>query len=391
MNVSAKRRIDYYLGGILVALLKPIAMLMGLVLRRAHELRPHRSLVVLKFQGGGSLLIAAPAMLGIRAQYPDMRYTLVTTRSLTEFGESVNVFDTIICVDDRDVARLLTSGVAALWKCRGADTVIDLEVYSRLSGIFALLTCARNRIGFYLEATFWRRGIYTHLLFFNRFTGVYFFYNQLAHLLGAQPASREITAEAVASRLSARSRSETTIVAIGPGCSDLAPERRLPVDGWLHFLVPFLDVYPHVDLVFLGGPADRPLAAEIIARLVRSRESVVCVNQCGELSLKESLAILRTAKRYFGIDSALLHFARVFAVPSTSFWGPVMPAQLLTPWEDVEDDCHYTQLPCSPCVHIAETPPCRGNNVCMRCLYDVEFAARRSDWLTKHAPWNGSQ
>src|SRR5437870_11602718 len=83
-------------------------------------------------------------------------------------------------------ARILC---ALIW--RRADTIVDLEVYSQLTTVFSLLTLARNRIGFYIASTYWRRNVLTHLVFFNRARGVFHFYSAAALLLGAQPASRE--------------------------------------------------------------------------------------------------------------------------------------------------------------------------------------------------------
>jgi ADP-heptose:LPS heptosyltransferase len=70
------------------------------------------------------------------------------------------------------------------------------------------------------------------------------------------------------------------------------------------------------------------------------------------------------------IDSALLHFARLLGIPTISFWGPTDPASRLRVSEFNRDEIHYHKLPCSPCVHVAQEPPCRGDNLCMRFAVD---------------------
>ncbi|GAM08922.1 hypothetical protein OR1_01196 [Geobacter sp. OR-1] len=185
MNLRYKKRIDYLLGGALIALFKLPTMFLGAILRRDHAPVLHKDVCFIKMQGGGSLVIAFPALLGLRRRYPECRFRLVCTSSVRPFAACLGIFDEILTVDDRSPFHLFTSGVSTLVKNFKVDTVIDLEVYSRLTTVFGLLTCARNRIGFYLENTFWRQHICSHLIFFNRYSGSFYFYEAIAHLLDA--------------------------------------------------------------------------------------------------------------------------------------------------------------------------------------------------------------
>ena len=63
------------------------------------------------------------------------------------------------------------------------DTIINLELYSRLSTIFSLLTCARNRIAFHKDDFFWREHVETHHVYFNLYSGSYYFYDRIIKLL----------------------------------------------------------------------------------------------------------------------------------------------------------------------------------------------------------------
>ena len=183
MDIHRKKRIDLLFGSLLTMLLRPIAYALGAVLRRNHAAVPPRNVTVLKLLGGGSLIVALPSLLGIRNRNPHMRMRLVTTSGLRPFAELIGIFDEIVMIDDSGLWRLAVTATRALVVCWQADTILDLEVYSRLSSVFMLLACARNRIGFYTESTFWRVGLTTHLIFFNRSAGVFVFYDQLARLL----------------------------------------------------------------------------------------------------------------------------------------------------------------------------------------------------------------
>src|SRR5262249_42483447 len=89
-------------------------------------------------------------------------------------------------------------------------------------------------------------------------------------------------------------------------------------------------------------------------------------NLCGQLTLPESFEVLAHAVRFFGIDSALVHAARALGVPSVAFFRPTDPATLPQPIEGYTETVHYRPPICSPCLHVAQTPPCKGDNVCMR-------------------------
>ena len=49
----------------------------------------------------------------------------------------------------------------------GIDLYFDLEVYSAASSCLSLLSLARNRFGLYRHSAGFKRGLFTHLLYFN--------------------------------------------------------------------------------------------------------------------------------------------------------------------------------------------------------------------------------
>ena len=96
----------------------------------------------------------------------------------------MGVFDEYRIIDDRSALGLLGSALRVLGQTLRADCIVDLEVHSRLTTVFTTLTLARNRISFWLEDIFWRRGLASHLVFFNRSSGSYHFYDRIGDLFG---------------------------------------------------------------------------------------------------------------------------------------------------------------------------------------------------------------
>src|SRR4051812_24894074 len=114
MDVRTQRKVDNYVGRLGIAVLRPAAMLLGMVLRRDHELRVGKEVVWVKMLGGGSLLLAMPTMLGFRRANPSTRMVLITTPAVKPFAELIGVFDEYRIIDNRGSLRLLSSGLRAL-------------------------------------------------------------------------------------------------------------------------------------------------------------------------------------------------------------------------------------------------------------------------------------
>lgn len=380
MTVADKQRVDRILGPWLVVLLRPLAQLAGKLLGRDHSSAPRGEIVFIKLLGGGSLLIALPALLGVRRRYPNLSLTLVCGSPVAPFARLIGIFDRMEVMNDRRGAFALLASAARILcglVLRRVDTIVDLEVYSQLTTVFSLLTLARNRIGFYVASTYWRRNVLTHLVFFNRARGVFHFYAATAQLLGAQPAPRDEVRQHLLERIG-RAQAARDYVAVGGGCSDFASVRLLPVPEWREFARTHQHEISASHWIFLGAASDAQTSEEIAAAVRESVPNFSYENKCGELSLEESFVSIAGARQFIGIDSSLLHAARALAVPTLSFFGPTDPATLLEPINSSVDLVYYRPPICSPCLHVTQTPPCKGLNVCM------ELFTRQTVPLT---PW----
>jgi ADP-heptose:LPS heptosyltransferase len=346
-------------------------MLLGALLRRNHDLQVGREVVWIKMLGGGSLILAMPMLLGFRHAYPRTRMVLITTNAVKPFADLLGVFDEYRIIDQRSALRLVGSALSAWARTLFADCIIDLEVHSRLTTVFTTLTMARNRVSFWLEDIFWRQGLASHLVFFNRSSGSYHFYDRIGELFGVEVASREECREmlAAAARIDRSAATVRTQVAIGFACSGLGQERMLDAKQWVRVF--HQNARSELQtFVFLGGPEDRKTADDIIAAVHAAFPTLELRNACGELALRESVGMLFQSREFWGIDSSLLHLARIVGLRCVSYWGPTDPStRLRTTWT-IDETTHYRKIACSPCVHTSEEPPCRGDNRCIQGLID---------------------
>lgn len=376
MNVRTQRKLDNYIGRLGIAALRPAAMFLGLILRRDHTLTVDDEIVWVKMLGGGSLLLAMPMLLGLRRAHPGVKMVLITTPGVAPFARVMGVFDEYRIIDDRGVFALLRSALSVLGRTLRADCIVDLEVHSRLTTVFTTLTLARNRISFWLEDIFWRRGLASHLVFFNRASGSYHFYDRIGELLGGGIATRDECRAALrqACEISDAVRPTPGHVSVGFACSDLGRERMLNPAQWVQVFQDNLRP-EHRSFSFLGGPGDRTRAQEIIDTLAKERPTLELRNRCGELTLPQSVQALFEAPEFWGIDSSLLHMARMGGLRCVSYWGPTDPATRLRETWDLEETTHYRKIACSPCVHTSEEPPCRGDNRCIQGLFGERVAS----------------
>jgi ADP-heptose:LPS heptosyltransferase len=391
MNLRIKLIIDHYFGGFLHLILRIPTILLGKILRRNHELSQCREIAILKLLGGGSLVIAYPALLALRRLPNIEKLTLITSPAIAPFGRLLGIFDEIVVVrDDRGLVTLALDSLKTFRKMFGHDAIIDLEIHSRLTTVFALLTAARNRIGFFTDISFWRRHLNTHLLFFNPTNGVFNFYDQLAGIFETSPVDGLECEREFRSKLGELppAREGLYRVAITPCCSGLSQERMLHREEWIGILEKRLaNLHPEInaEVNLLGAPSDRPELDRLSALLTEHFGNRISVlNHAGKTKLDESVRIVAVMDEVLCIDSALLHFSRLLGRKTISFWGPTDPATLARPNSRNLDEIHYVRIPCSPCVHHSHQAPCKGQNICMRLAVDPAAPVPRNQpWVFK--------
>lgn len=372
MRVAVLRRVDFYLGNLLCVMAAPFAILLGRLLRIDHELRPPKSVVVLKLLGGGNLAMNAPFFLGLRRSHPNARITLVTLQDIAPFAATFSIFDRILVFNVRNPVSLFISSIRILCQIFRSDCLVELEIYSKLTTFFALLSCARNRIGFFTTDFFIRRALHTHTVFFREQEMRLVFFEQILNLLGGTVSSWVECREHLRAFLGIAHRRYARQLCLGPFCSDNARERQLTADQWRELFKRRLISGDIDTVVILGSQSDRAMSEQLAAVIGPVLGDVKLINTCGDLSLSESVKLLGESGFYWGIDSALLHYARLLGIPTLSIWGPTDPRTRLSPIDQQIDEVIYRAIPCSPCVHLSESPPCEGRNICMRQYFDSQ-------------------
>ena len=366
MKLTTKRALDHYLGSFALLCLSPLVRLLGKTLKRNHGTQPQNSIIILKFQGIGSLAIAKPAIAKLRARHPQARILFWGTPSTCVLAHEMNEFDEILTLNDRNLVSAFLSLIANLLRIyqMRPDWVIDLEVYSRLSAILCTLTCGRNRAGFAVDTARLRRNNHTHLVFFNRH---HFLGQAYARLLGlldmeSEGCTQEIEhrwATADATKLPEAIPLDVGYIVVNPNAGVLSLERRWPFAFFDTLIQELLVRYSDMNIVLIGAGKSE---AHYCRKLARHPHIIDYVDR---LSLREAIQCVAGARLVISNDTAPLHLALLSKAPTVGLFGPTHPATYVDETRP-NTRIHYSGIYCSPCVHYWEPPPCEGWNQCMR-------------------------
>ena len=376
MKTHTKIYIDRLVGLPLAWLLNGAARILGKLLRRDHNtsLESVRTIVISKYVGMGSIIQATPLIRSIRAAYPQAKLIFVTGQSCRRMVERLEHVDRIITVDDRGLFLVAWTSLRTIIMLMWArvDFYFDLEVYSAYASIMALLSLARNRIGFYRESAEHKRGNYTHLMFFNTRSPIRHIYMQLGRLVGCEPIEPDRLGrirvdardrEEVAAKLAEIGADARGYLVVNPNASDLMIERRWPPERFAVMIDRLVEQHG-LPVVLIGAPAERSHVVTVADQVRASGDRVF--NLAGQLSLGGLFALLEGAACMITNDTGPMHMAWALETPTVCLFGPVNPRHYA--WQGSGVEILYKRIYCSPCIYEVDEPPCHGNNVCMKLI-----------------------
>jgi ADP-heptose:LPS heptosyltransferase len=372
MTFNFIRLLDHVVGRLLQLVLVPLCSLAAKFFP-PHAAQEPSTICILKLHGGGSLLIALPALLGLRQRYPGAKITLIGTHETKKYAELTGVFNDYVLIQSSSLPSLVMSGFGALRYAFQKDIFIDFEPHSSLAAVFTPLTMARQRIGLVKWNEAARTRGYTDAIYFNVNAPIYSFYDQAVGRTGVEPASIDqcgavLRVQADNYNPLPLATSPKPVIYISAFTSSLSPERMMPYDVWAQQLKKKFAGAP-ITVILGGGPQEAERIGEFGSFLKTKLPTIHVIEACNGRSLRQAIADINSADIFWGIDSGPLHIARWLKKPCTSFWGPSDPAFRLRAIEGLAETVFYRAFPCSPCVHMADMPPCKGDNQCMKKLF----------------------
>jgi ADP-heptose:LPS heptosyltransferase len=263
LKLKSKIVIDKYIGLPMVYVLNVLARIMGFFLRIDHSLgRPVKTIAVCKFVGMGSIVQSTPLLKTLRKNYPSAKIIYITNISNGSLFHFIDEADEVFHVSDKSIGLLISSNLSLLlklWKNR-PDVYIDLEIYSNYSSVITTMSLAKNRMGFFKDDKTYRKGMYTHMIFYNIKSPVSQTYLQFARLLGCKETITEVSINASkidpGSRAIVSSKLNNAItgkyILINPNASDLRLERRWPKENFVQLIRQLSKEFPGLKMILIG-------------------------------------------------------------------------------------------------------------------------------------------
>ena len=370
MNLSQLKGWDSIIGEILIYLLSPIAFLVNKIIQ--NFIPSKNSICVLKMVGGGSLLIAYPALLAVRKKYKNTRLLLICTKEVKAYAGLMGIFDEIYVVNTNSFSGLIFSAIYVLGKIKQSQYFLNFEMHSKLCTIYALASLSKQRFGLFQSWNKWQRNYINNPIFYTSHTPIYVGYEQLAEKIHAEPLDWVQASKSFqrVNGFSSHHNSDTNNarIAFAPFCSPLYREREFSADEWVSILSKYLPLNCR-EIIMIGGIGDT-VRAKLIEDILRLYfPSLSIINKVGQTTLAQVIAEFKVVDKLITIDSGINHIARLLQIPIISFWGPSDPMLRLKNINSSIDNNLYHKVSCSPCVHLIDRPPCLGDNICMKIHY----------------------
>ncbi len=372
--------------------------------------RVQRVLVV-KFWGIGSLVLASPLFVEIARRHPGAQIDVVTLRANEAILRLYPQIARRLTVDlDRGVMHFLRETAALLWRVRREryDLVLDLEFFTRFSAIFSFLARGARSHGFSSKGS--ARGRLHDVEV--PFSGYRHVVSNFLSLLRAAPqeappdsdVERDVLLPRIAAGAEARARCARaleaqaayrrglSLVVVNPNAGDMALERRWPADRVAALLVGLVSRHD-ANVVLTGAPPEAEYVASVAAA---SGVADRLIDLSGRLSLEELVALLERADVFVTNDSGPLHIACAAGVSTAALFGPETPVLYgpLRSREGQRHRVHYRGLGCSPCmfVHDNKVPSCWfAQAECMSQIQPADVLASVASLLAAPDPERAAQ
>ena len=396
-SLDFKQKVDRILFGTLAYILDHISLLIGKFLNIDHSITKDNlnNVVIAKYLGLGSIVRSQVIIQDIKNAFPDCNIHYLTSVKNKKIFDIIKDIDNVLTIDDSGIISMALSTfklVLQLLKIK-VDAFIDLEVYSRYSSCIALMSCARNRYGFFRNDIHWHVGIYTHMLYFNNQKNITDIYLQISnYLTNSNNYNKELPSfefkeenklevEKYFEDNKLNKDGNDIYIGINANASELALERRYPPNYFVELIDNLSLIKEKNIFIFLIGAPDEKkyLEKEIYNKLSDDSKYKVFLT-AGIFSLNASIFLLSKFDLFITTDSGPLHFAYAQNINIISIWGTgsYFHYGLINYDREVYMSANVY---CSPCLYLTVKSPCCGNNICLKMIYPKEIYEKSMEIL----------
>lgn len=368
MNVDTMRAVDRYVG-------IPLCFLVSWIWRLKERLFPPKNcqpgnVLFIELSEMGSAILADPAMRWLKDQGCTLHFVIFKTNAPSlELLKTISA-ERIYTINASNFFSLTLDTLRFLLWCRKKkiDTVIDLELFSRVTSLMSRLSGAVNRVGYdgVHEEGLYRGGHLTHPVMYNPHRHISRNFMALVRAAlepAGQPYLRQIidSEQIRLARAVVSSNEQQAVIAkiqtlapdfkpgrqalmlVNPNASDLLPQRRWMAERFAQVIRSVLADYPDILVIITGAPAEKDGAERLKNAVSHER----CLNSAGLFLFKELVPLYSISALMLSNDSGPPHFASVTGLPTFVIFGPETPTLYGALGQSTPI---YAGLACSPCV-----------------------------------------
>ncbi|MBI3780453.1 MAG: glycosyltransferase family 9 protein [candidate division NC10 bacterium] len=341
-----------------------------------------RKILITKYLGMGSLVLATPMVGAVRRRYPQAKILFLTSEANREICRLLEIADEVLTIRTTGFLAFARDLFTVLRRLRRGriDLAFDLEFLSKFSALVVYFSGARERVGYTFDGM-WRARLLTRPVPYEPHQHITRVFSSLVEPpscegVGPLPVSLlRVSGESmrfVDELLRRRSVWQNQeIVCVNVNTGEMCLERRWHGDRFAELIREILR-QGLAKVVLIGAPSERPYV-ESLAALVGPSSDLL--NLAGEVTVEQLLALLKRSRLLITNDAGPLHLAAACGTPTIALFGPETP--LLYGPVGEGHIVFYKQVHCSPCLTVAnnKTPPCHGNNICMSAISVEEVLA----------------
>ena len=384
MNVATQRIIDRTLGPVICRVLSLISR----IWRKDMATGPVNRILIILLSEMGSLTMTWPMIKRLREKFPGSDLEILTFERNIEIIEIIGLTerDNIQTINDRSLTGLVSGSLKFISRVRHKrpDVVVDCELFSRISSIFAFFSGAPVRVGFhrYTQEGLYRGDFINRPVLYNPYLHISRQFVNLAEAIddaevpkckcpvsdGAAVLPEIRIAGAEQEAMINRLRSDfpqfdvagAPLVILHPG-GGLLPIRAWPPDYYCRVARTLAEKGCFIAVT--GPPEDKKLARKIVASCPPGKAAdLTGFTRC----LRDLLVVFSLSRLLITNDGGPGHFAGLVSLPGIILYGPETPVLYGSLNRNAVN--LFAGWSCSPCLtaYNHRNSSCNGNNLCLK-------------------------
>jgi lipopolysaccharide heptosyltransferase II len=386
MDIGIQRKIDRVVGAFLCRIFSLFH-----INKTASDRTPKvEKILIILLSEMGSWVLAHSMFRQLERKYPQASVSVLLFKKNKEIVDILNYVPAanILTIDPASIRTLFADVIRVWFDMRRIrfDTVIDCELFHRISSILSFLSGAATRVGFHphTQEGLYRGSFINRPVLYNPYRHISQQFVTLVEAIESETVPKakrmadvetvpppevnvsQTEIDAMRKRLVACSPASANhdrkLVLVYPG-GGILPIRAWPLESFSRLSATLVQSGYSVGII--GLEEDKPLAEKIVSHCSSSD----CTDLTGfTKSVRDLMVLFHLAALLITNDGGPGQFAALTPVPVIVFFGPETPV-LYAPL-NTRTTVMHVPLSCAPCLtaYNHRNSPCDGDNVCLKLI-----------------------